>query len=249
MSTGSGKSAIYQIAGLLLDGPTIVVSPLISLQEDQMDAVAGVARRRRGDAELHALARRARAGSRGPRRTGASSSCSSRRSSWRTTRSRTASRRRTRRCSSWTRRTACRSGATTSAPSTCASPRHRGRSGARRSWRSRRPRRRPSAPTSCRSSRCGTRSSSCAGSTGRRSGSSSSATTRPSARRARCWTGSSRTLPGPGIVYATTQRETEELALALAERGVRSGAYHGGHARPAARGDAGGVHGRRARST
>ena len=35
-------------------------------------------------------------------------------------------------------------------------------------------------------------------------------------------------LPGPGIVYATTQRETEELALALAERGVRSGAYHGG---------------------
>ena len=40
MSTGSGKSAIYQIAGLLLDGPTIVVSPLISLQEDQMDAVA-----------------------------------------------------------------------------------------------------------------------------------------------------------------------------------------------------------------
>jgi ATP-dependent DNA helicase RecQ len=42
MSTGSGKSAIYQLSGLLLDGPTIVVSPLISLQEDQMDAVAGV---------------------------------------------------------------------------------------------------------------------------------------------------------------------------------------------------------------
>src|SRR3954447_7862067 len=39
MSTGSGKSAIYQIAGLLLDGPTIVVSPLIELQRDQMDAV------------------------------------------------------------------------------------------------------------------------------------------------------------------------------------------------------------------
>jgi ATP-dependent DNA helicase RecQ len=42
MSTGSGKSAIYQIAGLLLDGPTVVVSPLISLQEDQMEAVEGV---------------------------------------------------------------------------------------------------------------------------------------------------------------------------------------------------------------
>ena len=33
MSTGSGKSAIYQIAGLLLDGPTVVVSPLIALQQ------------------------------------------------------------------------------------------------------------------------------------------------------------------------------------------------------------------------
>src|SRR5215216_6032360 len=49
MSTGSGKSAIYQIAGLLLDGPTIVVSPLISLQEDQLDSVE-----ERDDARLRA---------------------------------------------------------------------------------------------------------------------------------------------------------------------------------------------------
>src|SRR5918994_7528041 len=41
MSTGSGKSAIYQLAGLLLDGPTVVVSPLISLQQDQMESVEG----------------------------------------------------------------------------------------------------------------------------------------------------------------------------------------------------------------
>ena len=41
MSTGSGKSAIYQLAGLLLDGPTIVVSPLIALQQDQMESVEG----------------------------------------------------------------------------------------------------------------------------------------------------------------------------------------------------------------
>src|SRR5918994_7775725 len=41
MSTGSGKSAIYQLAGLLLDGPTVVVSPLISLQQDQLEAVKG----------------------------------------------------------------------------------------------------------------------------------------------------------------------------------------------------------------
>jgi len=42
MSTGSGKSAIYQMAGLLLDGPTIVVSPLIALQEDQVDSAEGI---------------------------------------------------------------------------------------------------------------------------------------------------------------------------------------------------------------
>lgn len=34
MSTGSGKSAIYQIAGLLSKGATVVVSPLIALQAD-----------------------------------------------------------------------------------------------------------------------------------------------------------------------------------------------------------------------
>jgi ATP-dependent DNA helicase RecQ len=39
MSTGSGKSAIYQLAGFLIDGPTVVVSPLIALQQDQMEAV------------------------------------------------------------------------------------------------------------------------------------------------------------------------------------------------------------------
>jgi len=39
MSTGAGKSAIYQLAGMLIDGPTVVVSPLIALQQDQMEAV------------------------------------------------------------------------------------------------------------------------------------------------------------------------------------------------------------------
>src|SRR3954470_12829541 len=39
MSTGSGKSAIYQIAGLLTPGATIIVSPLIALQRDQVEAL------------------------------------------------------------------------------------------------------------------------------------------------------------------------------------------------------------------
>src|SRR3954451_16674445 len=36
MSTGYGKSAIYQIAALMIPGPTVVVSPLIALQRDQI---------------------------------------------------------------------------------------------------------------------------------------------------------------------------------------------------------------------
>jgi ATP-dependent DNA helicase RecQ len=39
MSTGYGKSAIYQLAGELLEKPTIVVSPLIALQRDQVEAI------------------------------------------------------------------------------------------------------------------------------------------------------------------------------------------------------------------
>ena len=39
MSTGYGKSAIYQLAGELMAGPTIVVSPLIALQRDQVEAM------------------------------------------------------------------------------------------------------------------------------------------------------------------------------------------------------------------
>jgi len=37
--TGSGKSAVYQIAGSLLAGATVIVSPLIALQKDQADSV------------------------------------------------------------------------------------------------------------------------------------------------------------------------------------------------------------------
>jgi ATP-dependent DNA helicase RecQ len=36
LPTGSGKSAIYQVPAPLLPGPTIVVSPLLALQQDQI---------------------------------------------------------------------------------------------------------------------------------------------------------------------------------------------------------------------
>lgn len=43
MPTGAGKSAIYQIAGCLLPGGTVVVSPLIALQQDQVQSLETLA--------------------------------------------------------------------------------------------------------------------------------------------------------------------------------------------------------------
>lgn len=39
MPTGAGKSAIYQLAAYELPGPTVVVSPLIALQQDQVETI------------------------------------------------------------------------------------------------------------------------------------------------------------------------------------------------------------------
>src|SRR5690349_22279689 len=39
LPSGAGKSAIYQVAGQLLDGPVVIVSPLIALQRDQVDRI------------------------------------------------------------------------------------------------------------------------------------------------------------------------------------------------------------------
>ena len=40
--TGSGKSLTYQAAGLLLPGCTLVISPLLALQKDQVDAITEI---------------------------------------------------------------------------------------------------------------------------------------------------------------------------------------------------------------
>jgi ATP-dependent DNA helicase RecQ len=39
MSTGSGKSAIYEISGFIKPGVTVVISPLIALQRDRIEAI------------------------------------------------------------------------------------------------------------------------------------------------------------------------------------------------------------------
>ncbi len=39
MPTGSGKSFIYQAASLLISGPTVIISPLIALQRDQVETI------------------------------------------------------------------------------------------------------------------------------------------------------------------------------------------------------------------
>src|SRR3954447_15001071 len=39
MSTGSGKSAIYELSGYIKPGVTVVISPLIALQRDRVEAI------------------------------------------------------------------------------------------------------------------------------------------------------------------------------------------------------------------
>ena len=52
LPSGAGKSAVYTVAGLLLEGPVLVVSPLIALQRDQVQRLAELGEERVGRAAV-----------------------------------------------------------------------------------------------------------------------------------------------------------------------------------------------------
>jgi ATP-dependent DNA helicase RecQ len=53
LPSGAGKTAVYQVAGPLMDGPVVVVSPLIALQRDQVERLAEIEDRAGRAAQLN----------------------------------------------------------------------------------------------------------------------------------------------------------------------------------------------------
>jgi len=52
LPSGAGKSAVYTVVGLLLDGPVVVVSPLVALQRDQVQRLEELGEDRVGQARV-----------------------------------------------------------------------------------------------------------------------------------------------------------------------------------------------------
>ena len=238
MPSGAGKSAIYQVPAQLLDGPVVVVSPLIALQRDQVDAArrAPTRGRRRGSTPPSRAGERARR-SRSSRRNGPV----------RLPRARAAGQARGRRArsarpapalfvvdeahcvSAWGhdfRPDYLRLGGvieqlghpTVLALTATAAPPVRAEIVERLGMRDPAGRRRRLRPA-------------------RRSGWRSTGTPTRTASGGRVLDGVAELArrPAPGIVYSATRKGTEEYAEALAERGLRAAAYHAGHdGRPSA---------------